>query len=640
MTKKLDSYMAFIALSRYARHIDGEDRRETWEESVDRYITFMANKYCSLNDNKEDIVEILDINNQILNLEVMPSMRALMTAGAALERDNVAAYNCAYCVIDHPSAFDEIMYILMCGTGVGFSVERQYISELPKVADYFHRSETVIVVDDSKMGWANAFRDLVSMLYSGRVPKWDVSQVRPAGARLRTFGGRASGPGPLVELFNFTTELFQKAKGRRLNSLECHDLVCKVGQIVVVGGVRRSAMISLSNLTDDRMRRAKNGNWYQQEPQRTLSNNSVCYTEKPDFEAFMKEMVNLYESKSGERGIFFRNAAQKQASKNGRRNAEWDFGTNPCSEIILRPNQFCNLTEVVVRSNDTIKTLREKVRAATILGTIQSTLSDFRYLRDVWRRNTEEERLLGVSLTGIMDHPVLSGLEYRDSGDEEIIEWLDDLREEAISTNSEWAAKLGIQASVAITCVKPSGTVSQLVDSASGIHPRYSQYYIRTVRGDKKDPLSEFMVQNGVYHEDDVTNPMNYVFSFPKVAPADSIKVDEICALEQLELWKIYSEHWCEHKPSQTVYYTDDEFFDIASWCWHNFECLSGVSFLPYNDHIYQQAPYQPISKEEFDNMVRISPNIPWEEFTELEDGTLGSQTLACTGEECEQVDI
>lgn len=637
----LDNYMNFIALSRYARHIDGENRRETWEESVSRYTNFMLDKAKTLT-NESAVVEnaMSKAFNSIKNLDVMPSMRALMTAGEALKRDNVAGYNCAYIVIDHPSAFDEVMYILMCGTGVGFSVERQYISELPEVADTFHRTETTIKVHDSKLGWANALRELISMLYNGRVPKWDVSDVREAGARLHIFGGRASGPGPLVELFNFTIELFQKAKGRRLNSIECHDLVCKIGQVVVVGGVRRSAMISLSNLTDDRMRRAKNGNWYQTEAQRTLSNNSVAYTEKPDFEAYMKEMVNLYESKSGERGIFYRRAAQKQSAKNGRRNSMYDFGTNPCSEIILRPNQFCNLTEVVVRNGDSLSTLREKVRVATILGTIQSTLTDFRYLRDVWRKNTEEERLLGVSLTGIMDHDILSGLEFREKGDKEIKQWLEDLREVAIATNLEWSELLGIPQSTAITCVKPSGTVSQLVDSASGIHPRFATYYIRTVRGDKKDPISQFMIQNGVYHEDDITNSNNYVFYFPKKAPESSIKSDEICALEQLELWKLYSEHWCEHKPSQTVYYTDDEFFDVCSWVWNNFELCSGISFLPYNDHIYQQAPYMPVTKEEYEERLKTSPNVPWEEFEELEDGTLGSQTFACTGEECEQVDI
>lgn len=635
----MDNYQKFIAISRYARHIPEEQRRESWSESVTRYTDYMQKQAQKFTN---ETVDLSEIHDDLLDLEITGSMRAVMTAGEALDRDNVAGYNCAFLAVDNPVAFDETMYILMCGTGVGFSVERQFISQLPKIAPEFHKSSTTIKVHDSKMGWANAFRELISMLYAGRIPNWDVSDVRPAGAKLKTFGGRASGPKPLVELFNYTVQLFQKAKGRKFNSIECHDLMCKVAQIVVVGGVRRSAMISLSNLTDDRMRRAKTGQWYMDEKQRGLSNNSVCYTEKPDFEAYMKEMVNLFESKSGERGIFYRNAAQAQAARNGRRNPDFEFGTNPCSEIILRSNQFCNLTEVVIRSTDTLADLRRKVRNATKLGTIQSTLTDFRYLRDTWRENTEEERLLGVSFTGIMDHPVMSGLNYRDSNgaDTEITEWLEDLKYECIKTNAELAKKLGINCSAAITCVKPSGTVSQLVDSASGIHPRFSDYYIRTVRGDKKDPLSDFMIQNGVYHEEDVMSDSNWVFYFPKESPKESIKVDEMCALEQLELWKMYSEHWCEHKPSQTVYYTEDEFFDVCSWCWNNFEILSGISFLPVSDHIYQQAPYMQIDEEEYRAKLMMSPKVPWDEYTELEDGTLGIQTFACTGEECEQVDL
>lgn len=635
----MDNYQEFIALSRYARYVEEENRRETWPETVGRYIKYLRGKFDNnvITDN-----ELKAIEKDIVDLEVMPSMRAMMTAGPALDRDNVAAFNCSYIAVDHPSSFDEAMYILMCGTGVGFSVERQYVSELPKIAADFRRSDTTIVVHDSKIGWCNALKELISMLYSGRIPKWDLSNIRPAGAKLKTFGGRASGPAPLEDLFYFVVEKFQKAKGRKLNSLECHDIMCKIGEVVVVGGVRRSAMISLSNLSDDRMRRAKSGAWYVEEKQRTLSNNSACYTEKPDFEAFMDEMSNLFKSKSGERGIFNREAAQLQASKNGRRNYEWDFGTNPCSEIILRPNQFCNLTEVVVRPTDTLNDLRRKVRVATILGTFQSTFTDFRYLRNTWKENTEEERLLGVSLTGIMDHEVLSGKLWRETNGEadDILGWLEDLRNEAIETNKKWAKRLNINPSTAITCVKPSGTVSQLVNSSSGIHGRYSDYYLRTVRGDKKDPLSEFMCSSGVYYEEDVTNPSNWVFYFPQKSPEGSTKADELCALEQLELWKIYSEYWCEHKPSQTVYYTDDEFFDVCAWCWHHFHLLSGISFLPYSDHIYQQAPYMPISEEEYNEKVRIAPKISWEEYRENEDGTLAMQTLACSADGCEVVDI
>lgn len=633
----MDNYQNFIAVSRYARHVDGENRRETWEETTNRLINFYADRVPE--EYKE---EVLKLHEGIYTMRYMPSMRAMWTAGPALDRDHVAAYNCAYIAVDDPRSFDEAMYILMCGTGLGYSVERQYIAQLPLVAEKFHKSTTTIVVEDSKIGWANAFRELISFLYNGRIPQWDMSKVRPAGSILKKFGGRASGPAPLDELFRFSVALFKKAAGRRLNSLECHDLMCKIAQIVVVGGVRRSAMISLSNLSDQRMAGAKNGNWYEFEKQRALANNSACYTEKPDFDSFFKEMYNLYESKSGERGIFSRVAAQRQASKNGRRNADFEFGTNPCSEIILRPNQFCNLSEVVVRSTDTFNDLREKVIAATILGTIQSTFTNFRYLRSEWKKNCEEERLLGVSLTGVMDHPILSGQMYRDTNgeDDQIIHWLEDLREIAIETNREWADRLGINASAAITCVKPSGTVSQLVDSSSGMHPRYASHYIRTVRGDKKDPLSEFMIANGVPHEEDIMNPSSWVFSFPIEAPSHSTMADEMCALEQLELWKIYSEHWCEHKPSQTVYYTDDEFFDVCAWCWNHFGLLSGISFLPHSDHIYQQAPYTPVSKEEYEAAKRIMPKVPWHEFIELEDGTSGAQTYACTSGDCEFVDL
>lgn len=563
-----------------------------------------------------------------------------MTAGKALERDNVAGFNCSYLPIDNIRSFDELMYILLCGTGVGFSVERQYIAKLPEVAEEMHETDTVIKVRDSKIGWASAFKELVGLLYSGSIPQWDVSAVRPAGARLKTFGGRASGPAPLVDLFRFTVNLFVKARGRKLNSLECHDLVCKIADIVVVGGVRRSALISLSNLTDDRMRRAKSGQWWEENPQRALANNSACYTEKPDLASFMKEWSSLYESRSGERGIFSRVASQCQASKNGRRESDKDFGTNPCSEIILRPNQFCNLSEVVVRSGDSFEDLKRKVRQATILGTLQSSLTNFRYLRPIWKRNTEEECLLGVSLTGIMDHPVLSGRQYKFVFEQRytLEQALEELRNVAISTNKEWAEKLGINPSTAITCVKPSGTVSQLVNSASGIHPRFAPYYIRTVRGDKKDPLSIMMKEQGIPCEDDVMNPSNYVFSFPQAAPIGAMCTADVGAMEQLRLWKIYQDHWCEHKPSITVYYTDEEFLQIGSWLYENFDSVSGVSFLPRSEHTYRQAPYQAITEEEYKKLKAEMPEIQWGLLGsyEQEDSTTGSQELACTAGGCE----
>lgn len=570
-----------------------------------------------------------------------------MTAGEALDRDNVAGYNCAYLAVDSPRAFDETMYVLMCGTGVGFSVERQYIQKLPEIAEEFHDTETTITVADSKIGWAKAYREFIQLLYAGQVPQWDVSKVRPAGSKLKTFGGRASGPDPLVELFNFSIEVFKNAAGRKLTSIECHDLMCKVADIVVVGGVRRSALISLSNLTDERMRVAKSGQWWDANPQRALANNSVCYTEKPDMGIFMKEWEALYESKSGERGIFSRAAAARVAERNGRRDTSHDFGTNPCSEIILRPKQFCNLSEVVVRSTDTFDDLKRKVRQAAILGTLQSTLTDFRYLSKAWSNNTEEERLLGVSLTGIMDHPVLSGNErwidpslINISNDIISLESvLQELKEIAIETNKEWATKLGIPMSTAITCVKPSGTVSQLVDSASGIHPRYSSHYIRTVRTDKKDPIYHFLKEQGVPVEDALgKEDSTAIFSFPMKAPEGSVMRDDRSALEQLELWKVYAEHYTEHKPSITVYVKEDEWLEAGAWVYKNFDICSGVSFLPHSDHSYKQAPYQDISKEEYEKLISEMPNVNWEDLEKYEsdDMTEGSQELACTGISCE----
>jgi ribonucleoside-triphosphate reductase (thioredoxin) len=623
----MDAYQQYIHKSRYARYLPEEQRRESWEETVNRYLDFWVRQ------DKLTAKEAKDIFKQIHGMEVMPSMRALMTAGEALSRDNVAGFNCAYLPIDHPKAFDEMMYVLMCGTGVGFSVERQYIQKLPEVAEEMHPTDTVIHVSDSKIGWAKAYRELIAMLFTGQVPKWDVSGVRPAGKPLKTFGGRASGPEPLVDLFLFTVETFRGSIGRKLNSLECHDICCKIAQVVVVGGVRRSALISLSNLTDDRIRRAKSGQWWLDNPQRGLANNSACYTEKPDFEAFLNEWKSLYESRSGERGVFSRVASQRQAAKNERRDATFDFGTNPCSEIILRPYQFCNLSEVVIRPNDTLNTLKEKVRTAAILGTLQATLTDFRYLRKVWQDNTEEEALLGVSLTGIMDHPVMSG---RSLGLGVLEDWLTALKEEAIKTNKKWAARLGINASTAITAVKPSGTVSQLVDSASGIHPRYSDQYIRRVRADSRDPLCSVLEAAGVPVEDDVMSPTTKVFSFPVKSPTDAVVATDMGAMEQLKLWEVYQDYWCEHKPSMTCYYRDDEFLEVGQWLYNKFDKVSGISFLPYAEHSYQQAPYEPVDSGTYDKLVSGFPkSIEWN-ISEASDMTEGSQQLACTGNSCE----
>ena len=581
---------------------------------------------------------IKDIEDAILNLEVMPSMRALMTAGPAFNRDNTAGYNCSYMPVDDPKSFDEAMFILLCGTGVGFSVERQFISKLPEVPETIFKSDTTIVVKDSKEGWAKALRQVIALLYSGEVPKWDVSNVRPAGAKLKTFGGRASGPAPLVDLFNFVTRVFTEAKGRKLSSLECHDIMCKIGEVVVVGGVRRSAMISLSNLSDDRMRHAKSGSWWENDPQRALANNSVSYTEKPDSLSFMREWMALVESGSGERGVFNRQASKVQAAKNGRRDPNFEFGTNPCSEIILRPYQFCNLTECVVRATDTIETLERKVRIATILGTIQSTHTKFPYLRKIWQKNTEEERLLGVSLTGIMDNQLMT---LKNKGLEAT---LDHLKSIAVATNAEWAERLGIPVATAITCVKPSGTVSQLVDSASGIHARHSAYYVRTVRGDNKDPLTQFMSDQGIPNEPDVMKPdQTTVFNFPMKAPTGAVVTADMSAIEQLEMWLAYQRSWCEHKPSVTINVKKDEWFEVGAFVYKYFDEMSGVSFLPFNEHTYQQAPYQDCDKETYDALLANMPtSIDWSKLSEYEqeDNTAGSQTLACSGDSCEIVDL
>ena len=625
----MDQYQQFIHKSRYARWLESEGRRETWGETVQRYIDFFIDR----EQLDKDSTETQEIYNAIYNLEVMPSMRCMMTAGEALKRDNVAGFNCSYLHIDHVRAFDELMYVLMCGTGVGFSVERNFINQLPEVAESMHATDTTIVVADSKMGWASAYRELISLLYSGKVPKWDMRKVRPAGARLKTFGGRASGPEPLHDLFVFTVAVFRKAHGRKLTSIECHDICCKIADIVVVGGVRRSALISLSNLSDQRMAKAKAGQWWENEGQRRLANNSVAYTEKPDFSAFISEMQTLYESMCGERGIFSRVAAKKIAERNGRRDPAHNFGTNPCSVIILRSNQFCNLSEVVVREKDDLTSLKKKVKIATIIGTLQSTLTDFRYLRVRWKRNTEEEALLGVSRTGIMDHYLLS------KPTTDLEKWLTEMKDVSIKTNKEWADKLGVNQSVAITCVKPSGTVSQLVDSASGIHPRFSSRYIRRVRSDKKDPLAVYMTNAGFPVENDVMSDASLVFSFPVKAPSTSVTVKDVGAMEQLKLWKTYQNFWCEHKPSITIYYTDDEYLEVAQWIWDNFDICSGISLLPYSDHVYQQAPYEEIDEEKYKKLVAEMPqNINWEDLAQLEteDNTVGSQELACVGGACE----
>ena len=627
------SYQQYIHKSRYARFIEEEKRRESWTETVSRYINFISNHLKS--KHKHIIPNKGELEEAIINLDVMPSMRALMTAGPALDRDHTAGYNCSYIPIDSVRSFDEVMYILLCGTGVGFSVERNNVEKLPRIAETMEQSDTVIVVEDSKTGWAKAYKELIAMLYTGQIPKIDVNKVRPAGARLKTFGGRASGPQPLVNLFDFTINTFKNAVGRQLDCLEAHDIVCKIGEVVVVGGVRRSALISLSSIQDDRIRKAKMGQWWQDNPQRALSNNSACYTRTPDIGLFMHEWKALYDSKSGERGIFNREAAKKKVQENGRRDVEHEFGTNPCSEIILRPYQFCNLTEVVIRATDDEKSLRKKVRLATQLGTYQSTLTDIKYLRKIWRDNTEEERLLGVSLTGIMDNKLTIKAEE---------ELLSGMRKVAVDTNKKLAAELKIPQSAATTCIKPSGTVSQLVDSASGIHSRHNDYYIRTVRGDNKDPLTQMMKDQGIPSEPDMMNPNNVsVFSFPQKAPKGAITRERYTAVEQLETWLRYQRHWCEHKPSCTVSVKESEWMEVGAWVYKHFDEVSGVSFLPHSDHTYQQAPYQDIDEKKFKEELKKMPtNVDFEKLSDYEDedNTTGTQELSCTAGACELVDI
>ena len=650
MNKLPNDYQNFIALSRYARWLPEKNRRETWEETVARYFDFMAEHLKENTDYELDTTTRRRLEHAVLTLQIMPSMRALMTAGPALAKNNIAGYNCAYLSVDHPKAFDECLYILMHGTGVGFSVERQHINKLPEIPEEILDVDDVIVVQDSKEGWQSAFRKLISYLYNGESPTWDVSRIRPKGARLKTFGGRASGSEPLVELFNFTATLFKNSIGRKLNSYECHRLMCKVAEVVVVGGVRRSALISLSNLTDERMRNAKTGQWWVDTPEMALSNNSVCYTEKPDIGIFMKEWSALYDSKSGERGIFNRESAIKQVSKSGRRDTEHDFGCNPCSEIILRDGQFCNLTEVVIRAEDTQKDIKRKVRLATILGTFQASLTNIRRLRKKWTVNTEEEALLGVSLTGIMDNTFMNGnnkgrgVSEWNSGELNLPDFLLSLKKEAIKINKEWSESLGINQATSITAIKPSGTVSQLVDSASGIHPRHNDYYLRRVRADAKDPIAMLMEDEGIPCEPDVMKPNSVkVFTFPMKAPEGALLRDERTAIEQLELWLMYQKYYCEHKPSVTISVKEHEWMEVGAWVFKHFDEVSGVSFLPYSDHTYQQAPYEDCTEGVYLEAVGSMPkSVNWSRIKEYElsDNTKGMKTLACTGAVCEMVDL
>lgn len=623
---KMNTKQEFMHKSRYARYLDDKQRRETWEETVSRYCNFWKNYEMA-----DGLFPYQLVWDELYKLDVLPSMRLMMTAGKAVERDNIAAYNCSYVAVNNKRAFSETLYILMCGTGVGFSCERQEVSKLPIVPDSLKDTENTIVVDDSKLGWAKAYKKFISSLYDGDIPQVDYTKLRPAGARLKTFGGRASGPGPLKELFTFTKDKFKAASGRKLTSIEVHDIMCKIGEVVVVGGVRRSALISLSNLSDDRMRHAKIGAWWETEPQRSLANNSAVYTEKPEMETFMEEWLSLIKSKSGERGIFSRIASQKQAAKYGLRSIEYNYGTNPCSEIILRDKQFCNLSTITVRAEDTLETLKHKIGVASIIGTFQSMLTEFQFLSEEWKRNTEEERLLGVSMTGIMDHPVLNKVS------DESREWLDTLRIHAREVNKEWSEKLGIKESAAITCVKPEGSTTQLVDAGTGgMHDRFAKYYFRTIRQDNKDPLTQFLIQEGLYHEPDAMKPDNTtVFYFPEKSPENAVFRNSRTAVEQLEHWLMFQRHWCEHKPSVTIYVKEHEWLEVGAWVFKHFDEMSGVSFLPFSDHSYKQAPFQEVTQTEYEVLLAATPTIDWSKFVETDDQTIGAQTLACVAGVC-----
>lgn len=633
-----DVYQQFIHLSRYARWRDDLGRRESWSETVERYVDYMAEKVSR--DTDFEVTDVLkeDLRESILNRDVLPSMRALMTAGPALERENIAGYNCSYLAVDHPRSFDEALYILMNGTGVGYSVEQQDVTQLPSIPMRNDEDIVMFTVPDSKRGWAEALKHVLDCLYEGRMPAWDLSQIREAGARLKTFGGRASGPEPLNDLLRFVMRVFYFAQGRKLTPLEAHEIMCKIGEVVVVGGVRRSALICLTDLDDLEMRDAKNGKFWETKPHLSLANISAVYDKKPSRYDFDKEFDALVASGSGERGIFSRYGA-KAAAKEINRKAGPLKGTNPCGEIVLRNNQFCNLSTVVVRPEDTLEELKEKVVRAAYLGTFQATLTNFDYLRPIWKENTEEERLLGVSLSGLFGHPVLSGRK----GMEMLEEWLFEMRMAAKFANIYLSGLLGINPAAAVTCIKPEGTTSQLVGVSSGSHPWFAEQYIRNVRGDVKDPLSQFLSAVGIPSETDIISDQNLVFSFPIAAPEGALTREDLTAVEHLELWAAYREHWTDHNPSVTINVRDNEWDEVREWVWENFDKITGVSFLPYDDHVYEQAPYVPVSDKEFEDLqAKMPEHIDWSElsFFEATDETNGSQELSCMSGACDIVKI
>lgn len=624
-------YQDFIFYRTYSRWNDDLGRRETWQETVDRYMSFMRKNV----GDKLTFEEYQEIREAILKHEVMPSMRLMWGAGGPTARCNVSAYNCSYLAIKELRDFAETLYLLCSGTGVGFSVEKAAVDQLPVVQPQKGVPSKYFVIDDSKEGWAEALHDCLHALFNGEDAIFDFSQIRPAGARLKTMGGRAAGPQPLMDLLEFTKEVVLARQGKKLRPIDVHDIMTKIGEIVVAGGVRRSAMISLSDLEDAEVQHAKDGRFWEHSAHRALANNSAVYKQKPTREEFLSEWDALRKSGSGERGIFNRGSLTEQVP--ARRLFEWNgvvpalAGTNPCGEIVLKDKQFCNLTEIVARAEDTEETLLKKARIATILGTYQSTLTDFKFLSSEWKRNCEDERLLGVSITGQWDSPAVR--------DEQV---LTRMKHVAQDTNSEYAKRFGINPSTAITCVKPSGTVGQLVNASPGLHARYSEYYLKRVRISVTDPLFKMLRDLGVPSHPEVgqgeSTANTFVLDFPIASPQGAVTADKLSAIAQLEHWLMMKRSWTEHNPSCTIYIKDGEWEQVRDWIYEHWDLVGGLSFLPYEDHVYELAPYTPISKEEYEKLASLFPKIDFSVLTryEKDDETTGAQELACVAGGCE----
>jgi len=617
----------FVYIRTYSRWIEEKKRRETWEETVDRFMNFIVKERVDKIPNKV----LKKIKEKILNFEVMPSMRAMWSAGNAAKNENVSMYNCAFTAVDKPEAFAESLYILMCGTGLGYSVEKEIIEQFPTIPKIEIDKKETIVIEDSRKGWADSLKYLVNSLFEGKDIDFDYSQLRPKGARLITMGGRSSGPAPLINLHQYIRETFFKAQGRKLTPIECSDIMNQIADSVVVGGVRRSSQISLSDLEDEEMRNAK---IWPFPPRRSMSNNSAIYRIKPKAVEFLKEWASLAISGTGERGIFNIETAQKNCPE--RRKGKYIQGVNPCGEVNLRNKQFCNLSEVVITENDDFDTLLDKVETATWLGVIQSTFTDFPYLSKEWKKNCEEERLLGVSLTGQMDNPIILSVEI-----------LKALKRKAQKIAEHASKIMEINNPTAITLVKPSGTVSQLVDSSSGIHTRYAKYYIRRYRISSTDPLLKMIKDQGITvkpengQEDLKENEIStYVISFPIKSPENAVTRNNLSAIEQLEWYKKIQTNYCEHNASMTVYVKDEEWFEVGNWVYKNWNIVNGISFLPYDGGKYKQAPYEEITEEQYNKLIKSFKTIDYSQLSkyELEDNTEGAKMYNCSGDKCEIV--